>query len=152
MESTCSVMCATGTPRAVAALKILAPSMWIFNPSSVASFLTCWEINLSIKKMGSWSNICWILSGLIEKDHQGDRSPKNDVRICGRHLQGQVIDSLDRLDYCLSSDRLSLDSEDGFRTGCRNVSHKQQPFSGFWSPRWSFSIKVCYSWAQAIFS
>ena len=42
--------------------------------------------------------------------------------LCGRHLQSQVIESLDRLDYRLSSDRLSLDSEDGFGTGCRNVS------------------------------
>ena len=31
--------------------------------------------------------------------------------------------------------RLSLDSEDGFRTGCRNVSHKQQSFLGLQSPR-----------------
>ena len=37
--------------------------------------------------------------------------------------------------------KLSLDSEDGFRKGCRNVSHKQQSFSGLQSPRWS-SIKV----------
>ena len=46
--------------------------------------------------------------------------------------------------------KLSLDSEDGFRTGCRNVSHQQQSFefSGLQSPRWSFSIKVCYSWVQ----
>ena len=34
---------------------------------------------------------------------------------------------------------------------CRNVSHKQQSFSGIQSPWWSFSIKVCYSWVQAIF-
>ena len=38
-----------------------------------------------------------------------------------------------------------LHSEDGFRTGCRNVSHKQQSFSGLQSPRWPFPIKVCYS-------
>ena len=42
-------------------------------------------------------------------------------------------------------------SEDGFRTGCRNVSHKQQSFSGLQLPRSSFSIKVCYSWVQTIF-
>ena len=46
---------------------------------------------------------------------------------------------------------LPLDSEDGFRTGCRNVSHSQQSFSGLQSPWWSFSIKVCYSWVQTIF-
>ena len=34
------------------------------------------------------------------------------------------------------------DSEDDCRTGCRNVSRKQQSFSGLQSPRWSFSIKV----------
>jgi len=43
-----------------------------------------------------------------------------------------------------------LDSEDGFRTDCRNVSPQQQSFSGLQSPRWSFSIKLCYSWAQTI--
>ena len=44
----------------------------------------------------------------------------------------------------------SLDSEDSLRTGCWNVSHQQQSFSGLQSPRWSFSIKVCYSWVQTI--
>ena len=48
--------------------------------------------------------------------------------------------------------KLSLDSEDGFCTGCQNISHKQQSLSGLQSPRWSFSIKVCYSWVQTIFS
>ena len=32
----------------------------------------------------------------------------------------------------------SLDSEDGFRTGCWNVSRQQQSFSGLQLPRWSF--------------
>ena len=31
--------------------------------------------------------------------------------------------------------KLSLDSEDGFRTGCRNVSRQQQSFLGLQSPR-----------------
>ena len=44
-----------------------------------------------------------------------------------------------------------LDSEGGFRTGCRNVSRQQQSFSGLQSPRWWFSIKVCYPWVQIIF-
>ena len=34
-----------------------------------------------------------------------------------------------------------LDSEDGFHTGCQNISCKQQSFSGLQLPRWSFSIK-----------
>ena len=38
--------------------------------------------------------------------------------------------------------RPSRDPEDGFRTGCRNISHKQQSFSGLQSPRWSFSTNV----------
>ena len=33
--------------------------------------------------------------------------------------------------------KLSLDSEDGFRTGYRKVSRQQQSFSGPQSPRWS---------------
>ena len=42
----------------------------------------------------------------------------------------------------ISVGQYSLDSKDGFRTGCRNVSHKQQSFSGLLSPKsWSFSIK-----------
>ena len=45
----------------------------------------------------------------------------------------------------------SHDSEYGIHTGCWNVSCKQQSFSGLQSPRWSFSIKVCYSWDQTIF-
>ena len=45
----------------------------------------------------------------------------------------------------------SLDFKHGFRTGCRNVSHKQQSFPGLQSPRWFFLIKVCYSWVQSIF-
>ena len=47
--------------------------------------------------------------------------------------------------------RLSLDSEDGFHTGCRNISRKQQSFSGLQSSQWSFSIEVCYSWVHTIF-
>ena len=45
----------------------------------------------------------------------------------------------------------SVDSEDGFRTGCWNVSHQQQSISGPQLSRWSFSIKACYSWFQTIF-
>ena len=42
----------------------------------------------------------------------------------------------------------NLDSKDSFRTGCRNVSHKQQSFSGLQSARRSFSMKVILvSWA-----
>ena len=35
-----------------------------------------------------------------------------------------------------------LDSEDGFRTGCRNISRQQESFSGLQSPRSLLSIKV----------
>ena len=38
-ESTCWVTCATGTPRAVAALNSLAPSICTLNPSLTASSL-----------------------------------------------------------------------------------------------------------------
>ena len=40
--------------------------------------------------------------------------------------------------------RLSLDSEDGFRTGCRNISHKQKSFSGLESPRWGNHRKLSF--------
>ena len=45
----------------------------------------------------------------------------------------------------------SQDSEDGFRTGCRNVSRQQRSFLRLESLRRSFSFKVCYSWVQTIF-
>ena len=56
-----------------------------------------------------------------------------------------------RVDGALDWLRLSLDSEDNFRTGCWSASRKQQSFLGLQSPRWSFAIKVCYSWVQIIF-
>ena len=46
--------------------------------------------------------------------------------------------------------RLSLDSEDGFRTDCWNV--KQRSFSGLQSPRWSFSIKAVMHAETFLFS
>ena len=45
----------------------------------------------------------------------------------------------------------SQELEDGFGTGCWNISCQQQSFFELQSPRWSFSIKVCYSWVQTIF-
>ena len=45
----------------------------------------------------------------------------------------------------------SESAEEGFRTGCRNVSHQQQSFPGLQPPRWSFSITLCYSLVQTIF-
>ena len=45
----------------------------------------------------------------------------------------------------------SKSSEDEFCTNnCRNISHIQQSFSGLQSHRWSFPIKICYSWVQTI--
>ena len=41
-----------------------------------------------------------------------------------------------------SSSKSRLNSEDDFCTGWRNVSRKQQSFSGIQSPRWWFSVKV----------
>ena len=46
--------------------------------------------------------------------------------------------------------KLSLDSEDGFRIGCRNVSHHKQSQDSN-HPDDLFSIKVCHSWVQTIF-
>ena len=37
------------------------------------------------------------------------------------------------------------------RCGSHRQSFWQQSFSALQSPRWSFSIKVCYSWAKTIF-
>jgi len=37
---------------------------------------------------------------------------------------------------------LRLDSEDGFRTGCRNVRHKQQSFSGLQLPHCDLTVSL----------
>ena len=42
----------------------------------------------------------------------------------------------------------SLDSEDDFRSGCRNVSHQQQFFSELPSPGRSHYANYWYSWVQ----
>jgi len=51
-----------------------------------------------------------------------------------------------------STDRLySLDSEDDFRSGCWNVSHKQQFFSELHLPGRSHYRNYWYSWVQTIY-
>ena len=45
----------------------------------------------------------------------------------------------------------SLDSEDDFRSGCRNVSHQQQFFSELHSPGRSYYTNYWYSWVQTIY-
>ena len=45
----------------------------------------------------------------------------------------------------------SLDSEDDFRSGCRNVSHQQQFFSELHSPGRSHYTNYWYSWVQTIY-
>jgi len=47
--------------------------------------------------------------------------------------------------------RYSLDSEDDFRSGCRNVSHQQQFFSELHSPGQSHYTNYWYSWVQTIY-
>jgi len=51
-----------------------------------------------------------------------------------------------------STDKLySLDSEDDFRSSCRNVSHQQQFFSELPSPERSNYTNYWYSWVQTIY-
>ena len=57
--------------------------------------------------------------------------------LSGSHLQSQVSES--------------LDSEDDFRSGCRNVSHQQQFFSELHSPGRSHYTNYWYSWVQTIY-
>ena len=45
----------------------------------------------------------------------------------------------------------SVDSEDDFRSGYRNVSHQQQFFSELPSPGRSHSANYWYSWVQTIY-
>ena len=107
----------------------------------MADFLVVIEFLRNEKKI-KWAQLKLTL---IENDHLGDWSPEKDCcwrltrldNLSRSHLQSQVL--------------LKIDSEDGFCVGCRNVSRQQQSFSGFQSPRCSFSIKVRYSWVQIIF-
>ena len=61
--------------------------------------------------------------------------------------------TFNRPDFITSStdNYSSLDSEDDFRTGCRNVSHQQQFFSELHSPRRSHYTNYWYSWVQTIY-
>ena len=56
---------------------------------------------------------------------------------------------------CVSTtdNNLSLDSDDDFRSGCRNVSHhyRQQSFSGLQWPGRSNYTSTCYPWVQTIY-
>ena len=53
----------------------------------------------------------------------------------------------------LTDNNLSLDSDDDFRSGCRNVSHhyQQQSISGLHSPRQSNYTITCYHWVQTFY-
>ena len=51
----------------------------------------------------------------------------NNTTLTKEHTDKSIRTATDHL--------LSRDSEDGSRTGCRNVSHKQQSFLGLQSPR-----------------
>ena len=93
-----------------------------------------WFTVLSLRK---WfeprSNIAWlkkiiwvirVLRRIVVWDWPFDK-------LCGSHLQSQVL--------VWSVENYS---EDGFRTGCLDVSHKQQSFLGLQSLRRSFSINA----------
>ena len=119
--------------------------------------------------MHFWARTFIILKGevestLIEKDHLGDWS-REDYCLqltFWQPVQKPCSESSDSLSWKFKIAcqgfwifnwlRLSLYSEDGFCTGCREICRKQQSFSGLQSPRWSLSIKVCYSWVPTIFS
>ena len=61
---------------------------------------------------------------MTENDHLGDWIPEKDC--CLRLTFRQPVQK--------SSSELSLDSEDGFRTGCRDVSRKKSPSQDFNQP------------------
>ena len=45
----------------------------------------------------------------------------------------------------------SLDSEDDFCSGCRNVSHQQQFLSELHTPGWLHNTNYWYAWVQTIY-
>ena len=61
--------------------------------------------------------------------------------------------TFNRPDFITSStdNYSSLDSEDDYRTGSRNVSHQQQFFSELHSPGRSHYTNYWYSWVQTIY-
>jgi len=73
------------------------------------------------------------LHTLIENDHLGDRHPEKDCFL-----------TLFRQPVLKPSSESRIAPEDGLRTGCQNISCKQQSFPGLQLFRRSFSIKVCY--------
>jgi len=56
-----------------------------------------------------------------------------------------------RLTTSSTDKNYSLDSEDDFRSGGRNVSHQQQFFSELPSPGRSYYTNYWYSWVQTIY-
>ena len=73
--------------------------------------------------------------------------------VCGDwSLRSGVSEGRSRLEryYVSLNFQPSLDSEDDIRSGCRNVSHYQQSYSGLPSPRQSNSIEERLSLSQLI--
>ena len=81
---------------------------------------------------------CCVKRSKRERERVGKNKPINKSKMSSWPIKSRVYQ---RLLYVLTNQiaepgflnfqlRLSLDSEDGFRTGCRNVSRKKESFSG----------------------
>ena len=68
-------------------------------------------------------------------------------------IMAKMTNHVQRTNFITSStDKYySLDSEDDFRSGCRNVSQQQQFFSELPSPRRSHNTNYWYSWVQTTY-
>ena len=80
----------------------------------------------------------------LDRDHQQEMAQlHSQVLLCIQPMYTtEVLPFYDNL--CGTHLHLSRDSDNGFRTGCRNVSRQRQSFSGLLSPRCSFSRYFSY--------
>ena len=106
---------------------------------------------LKVKRNGSyldWKRSSgWFESwkGLLLMTDVSTTSAEAILRVMWKMASAQVVET------SVAKNSTSLDSENGFCTGYRNISHQQQSFSGLHSPWRSFPIKVCYPCVQTIF-
>ena len=85
--------------------------------------------------------VTWFLTPVSEDDFRSSDSQNDFSQVTLTITSAQMsltTTSAQRIQHDFTWQ--PLDSEDGFRSGCWNVSRKQQSFSGLQSRRWSFSF------------
>ena len=146
----CFFFSSASGPRYSNMLLILKLFPILFFSSGPARFLNGQRPdNKKVKRQRAWGTpwlkkiifffffFIWVI-GVLRRTVVCDWSFDN---LCGSHLQSQVV-----VDY-RKTITWHLASAQVVETSVTNNSL----FSVLQSPRWSFSIKICYSWVQTIF-